>query len=87
MLSFQVEPDPSRVERLFAALRPEICFVPSLGDASTTLSHPVTTSHRDTDPQLLEQLNIHHGTVRVSCGLEPTDWLLSRFTEALQSLD
>jgi cystathionine beta-lyase/cystathionine gamma-synthase len=84
MLGFQIEADPQQVEKLFAALRPEICFVPSLGDANTTLSHPVSTSHRATDATQLQQLGIDHGTMRVSCGLEPTEWLITRFRSAMQ---
>jgi cystathionine beta-lyase/cystathionine gamma-synthase len=83
MLGFQIEADPQLVERLFGALRPEFCFVPSLGDANTTLSHPVSTSHRATDTTQLQQLGIDHGTLRVSCGLEPTEWLLARFRSAM----
>jgi cystathionine beta-lyase/cystathionine gamma-synthase len=83
MLGFQIEADPRLVDRLFAALRPEICFVPSLGDANTTLSHPVSTSHRATDATQLQNLGIDHGTMRVSCGLEPTEWLLARFRSAM----
>ncbi len=82
MLSFQIAPTRSAVERLCAALRPEICFVPSLGDATTTLSHPLSTSHRATPAAQLEQLGIDEGTIRISCGIEPTEWLIDRFLKA-----
>ncbi len=87
MICFQVAPDRALVERLFAALRPEIRFVPSLGDVNTTLSHPVSTSHRNTAPQTLERLGIDEGTIRVSCGIEPTQWLVERFSSALASCE
>ena len=82
MLSFQIAPQRAAVERLCAALRPEICFVPSLGDATTTLSHPLSTSHRATPAEQREQLGIDEGTIRISCGIEPTEWLVDRFLQA-----
>lgn len=85
MLSFKIDPSPARVERLFAALRPAIQFVPSLGDVCTTISHPFTTSHRDSSPDQLARLGIDHGTIRVSCGLEPTPWLIERFSAAIHA--
>lgn len=84
MLSFQITPERAAVERLCAALRPEICFVPSLGDANTTLSHPLSTSHRATPDQQRQQLGIDEGTIRISCGIEPTQWLVDRFLTALE---
>lgn len=84
MLCFQIAADRAQVERLFKALRPDIRFVPSLGDSSTTLSHPLSTSHRGTATELLTRLGIDHGTIRVSCGIEPTQWLVDRFSQALQ---
>ena len=87
MLCFQVAASQQRVEKLFAALRPEIRFVPSLGDVNTTLSHPLLTSHRNTAPETLAILGIDHGTIRVSCGIEPTAWLLHRFKLALREVD
>ncbi|MCA9132321.1 MAG: PLP-dependent transferase [Planctomycetales bacterium] len=84
MLSFHVPPDRHGVAQLFAGLRPEISFAPSLGDASTTLSHPLSTSHRSLSADDLARLGIQHGTIRVSCGLEPTQWLVERFLSALR---
>jgi len=83
MVTFRVDMDRSGVERLLSALRPEIRFVPSLGDVCTTVSHPLSTSHRDSSPQALAALGITIGTLRVSCGIEPTEWLLACFRKAL----
>ncbi len=82
MLCFQMDPNYQQVERLFAALRPEIRFVPSLGDVNTTVSHPLSTSHRNTASETLASLGIDHGTIRVSCGIEPTTWLVNHFKSA-----
>ncbi len=83
MVTFHVQPDRTAVERLMQTLRPEIRFVPSLGDVSTTISHPLSTSHRDAPPHTLAQLGITPGTIRVSCGIEPTQWLIDCFRRAL----
>lgn len=83
MLSFHVDMGRPELEKLFVALQPDIRFVPSLGDANTTLSHPRSTSHRVMSHELLKKLGIDEGCVRVSCGLEPTQWLIGRFVDAL----
>lgn len=83
MVTFHVDADRAGVERLLQALRPEIRFVPSLGDVSTTVSHPLSTSHRDTPPDTLDKMGITQGTIRVSCGIEPTQWLIDCFRKAL----
>lgn len=83
MVTFRVDMDRAGVERLLSALWPEIRFVPSLGDVCTTVSHPLSTSHRDSTPQALAALGITMGTLRVSCGIEPTEWLIECFRKAL----
>jgi cystathionine beta-lyase/cystathionine gamma-synthase len=83
MLTFELDIDRMSVERLFERLLPEIAFVPSLGDVSTTLSHPASTSHRSLNATQLAALRISSATVRVSVGIEPTDWLVDRFASSL----
>ncbi len=85
MLSFELDESHISVEQLFEALRPEIAFVPSLGDVCTTLSHPASTSHRSLNAKQFEALGISSSTVRVSVGIEPTDWLVNRFQSALKA--
>ncbi len=84
MLSFELDSDRMSVEKLFQALMPEIAFVPSLGDVCTTLSHPATTSHRSLNAMQLASIGISRSTVRVSVGIEPTEWLVKRFASALR---
>lgn len=50
-----------------------IPFAPSLGDASTTLSHPATTSHRNQTPDQWAKQGISPGLIRLSFGLEDPD--------------
>jgi cystathionine beta-lyase/cystathionine gamma-synthase len=47
-----------------------IPFSPSLGNITTTLSHPWTTSHRYTSPALKNRQGITEGLVRLSVGVE-----------------
>ena len=42
-----------------------IPFCPSLGELSTTLSHPETTSHRGMSAEAREALGIRGGTIRL----------------------
>lgn len=84
MLSMTLDIDRQGVSRVLAALKPEICFVPSLGDVATTLSHPASTSHRALTEAQREAIGISEGTIRISCGIEPTDWLINKFTTALE---
>jgi cystathionine beta-lyase/cystathionine gamma-synthase len=70
-------------EQFMQQLAPEIGFAPSLGDAITTVSHPLSTSHRSLSPDQQRELGITNNTIRISCGIEPTDWLVQRFAQAL----
>lgn len=54
----------------FMAAAETIAFCPSLGELSTTLSHPGSTSHRSLAPQTLAALGIDGGTIRLSVGIE-----------------
>ena len=48
----------------------QIPFCPSLGDLSTTLSHPESTSHRGLTAAERAALGIEGGTIRLSVGIE-----------------
>jgi cystathionine beta-lyase/cystathionine gamma-synthase len=63
-----------------------IPFAPSLGDVSTTLSHPATTSHRGQDPAQWAQQGITPGLIRLSIGIEDPEDLWAEFSEALSSV-
>jgi cystathionine beta-lyase/cystathionine gamma-synthase len=53
-----------------------IPLAPSLGEISTTISHPVTTSHRGRSREEQQRLGIGPGTLRLSCGVESPEGLL-----------
>ena len=62
-----------------------IRLAPSLGDVSTTLTHPATTSHRHLSAQAKAALGISDGLLRVSVGIEDPTTLLGELTSALDA--
>jgi cystathionine beta-lyase/cystathionine gamma-synthase len=61
-----------------------IPFAPSLGDVTTTLSHPATTSHRGQTAEQWARQGITPGLVRLSVGLEDADSLWDELRSALE---
>jgi cystathionine beta-lyase/cystathionine gamma-synthase len=63
-----------------------IPFCPSLGELTTTLSHPESTSHRGLAPEARAALGIEGGTIRLSVGIESSDWVAAAIAEGLAGL-
>ena len=63
-----------------------IPFSPSLGDLITTLSHPVSTSHRKRSPQSQAALGIYGGTIRLSIGIESPETIVAALEEGFAGL-
>jgi cystathionine beta-lyase/cystathionine gamma-synthase len=82
MLCFELKGGRAAVNR-FLKLAPEIPFSPSLGNVSTTLSHPATTSHRYVSPAERKRQGITDGLIRLSVGIEALDRLQEVFTRGL----
>ncbi len=59
-------------------------FAPSLGDVSTSLSHPATTSHRAQTPEQWARQGITPGLVRLSIGIEDVEDLWQDMDMALR---
>lgn len=59
----------------FIATARQIPFCPSLGEVSTTLSHPETTSHRGMTAEQRAALGITGGTIRLSVGTESVEFV------------
>ena len=64
----------------------EIPFCPSLGELSTTLSHPVSTSHRKLNDVERDKVGITSGTIRLSIGIESADYVLKSLATAFSAL-
>jgi len=71
-------------ERFIAAKT--IPFCPSLGDLSTTLSHPSSTSHRSMSEDARRSLGIEQATVRLSVGIESADAVMAGLAEGLSAV-
>ena len=84
MVTFRLSGGLEAADRLIASQ--EIPFCPSLGDVSTTLSHPASTSHRGLSQDQRAALGITDGTIRLSVGVDETDHVLSSLSKALQGI-
>ena len=82
MVSFEVEGGRPAANALAAAAE-RIAFAPTLGDVSTTLSHPASSSHRGLTPEGRAALGIGEGFFRVSVGVEPPDLLVDEIGRAV----
>jgi cystathionine beta-lyase/cystathionine gamma-synthase len=85
IVAFHLLGGTSSAERFIRAAR-RIPFCPSLGEVSTTLSHPESTSHRGLTAAQRADLGIGGGTIRLSVGIESTDYILGALAEGLAAL-
>jgi cystathionine beta-lyase/cystathionine gamma-synthase len=69
MVSFELAGGQPAVERFLERFR-LIRFAASLGDVSTTVSHPATTSHRGLSAEARRAAGIGGGLLRLSVGIE-----------------
>ncbi|QDU31120.1 Cystathionine beta-lyase [Anatilimnocola aggregata] len=82
MVAFELKGGRAAADKFIAAAK-DIPFCPSLGELSTTLSHPETTSHRGLTPQGRADLGIAGGTIRLSVGTETPQHICSALASAL----
>ncbi|HET7578755.1 MAG TPA: aminotransferase class I/II-fold pyridoxal phosphate-dependent enzyme [Bacillales bacterium] len=59
-------------------------IVPTLAGVETTVSYPLSTSHRAVPPEIREKLGITEGLVRLSVGIEDGDEIVEIFDQALK---
>ena len=85
MLSIEVRDGASGAGRFVRGLR-GIRLAPSLGDVSTTVSHPATTSHRHLSAEARAALGISDGLLRCSVGVEDVDQLRAELEAALDAV-
>jgi cystathionine beta-lyase/cystathionine gamma-synthase len=74
MVSFRLAGYAGVADRFLSAAA-GLAFCPSLGEASTTLSHPSSTSHRGLTDQEGKILGITPGTIRLSVGIESIEFI------------
>ncbi len=83
ILTFELRGGRDAVRRLIAAC-PDIPFCPSLGEVSTTLSHPASTSHRSLSVQQRNHLGISEGTIRLSVGVESAESIVAALRDGFE---
>lgn len=82
VVTFQLDGGRAAAE-LFMNRAKNIPFCPSLGEVSTTLSHPESTSHRGMTPEKRASLGITGGTIRLSLGVESAGYILESLRQGL----
>ena len=84
IVTFDLTGGIAAAEKFIAKISSSIPFAPSLGEVSTTLSHPASTSHRNQTPQQQAALGITGGTIRLSVGTESSESIISSLADALK---
>jgi cystathionine beta-lyase/cystathionine gamma-synthase len=79
-------PGGTAAARAFIQAARRVPFSPSLGDLSTTLSHPESTSHRKLTAEARAALGIFGGTIRLSIGIESSEAILEGLAEGFAAL-
>jgi len=86
IVAFELAGGRTAADAFIAAVAERIPFCPSLGELSTTLSHPETTSHRSLQPEQRAALGITGGTIRLSVGIESYEFIRDAILGGLQTL-
>jgi len=82
MLSFDLRGGIKAADRFVRACR-LIELVPSLGDVTTTSTHPARSSHSYLSKADREAVGVTDGLIRISTGIEDVDDILEDLTQAL----
>ncbi len=82
MLCFELDGGREAVNRFLRQAK-GIPFSPSLGDTTTTCSHPSTTSHRYVSPAEKRRQGINDGLIRLSVGVEELEQIQSELATGL----
>ncbi len=85
MMAFEIDGGENKAMTVMKNLK-IILFTVSLGDVSSLISHPASTSHIYLSPEEREQIGITDGLLRLSVGLEYVDDLKADLENALLSI-
>ena len=85
VVTFTLSGGTERARRLIAAAAETIPFCPSLGELSTTLSHPESTSHRTLAAEARAEQGITGGTIRLSVGIESAEEIIKNLAAAIDA--
>ena len=85
MLWFEVAGGVAAGKRLMDAVK--LCaLAENLGSVETLITHPVTMTHADVEPEERARVGITDGLVRLSVGLEDEEDLIDDLRQALESV-
>src|SRR5439155_27184263 len=84
MVSFSLKGGRTAVAGFLSAIE-LIGFAPSLADVTTTVSYPVATSHRGLPADVLAEMGIDDGTLRLSVGIEDAADIIADLEDALEA--
>lgn len=82
MLSFVMQDDRDKINAFMRKLN-TAHYAMTLGGYRTTLSHPVSSSHKSIPEAERQKMGITYGLMRVSVGIEDPDDLIADFSNAL----
>jgi cystathionine beta-lyase/cystathionine gamma-synthase len=85
MLSFEVRGGIKAADRFVRGCR-LIELVPSLGDVTTTSTHPARSSHSYLSKADREAVGVTDGLIRISTGIEDVDDILEDLSQALSNV-
>jgi cystathionine beta-lyase/cystathionine gamma-synthase len=86
MVSFELSGGTAAATE-FIKTAEQIPFCPSLGELSTTLSHPESTSHRSLTAAERGAIGITGGTIRLSVGIESEEAVVAAIRQALAGIE
>lgn len=85
IVTFTLPGGTEAADRFIHAAADSIPFCPSLGELSTTQTHPASTSHRLMTESDREAIEIRGGTIRLSVGIESQEHIVSALQNALSA--
>jgi cystathionine beta-lyase/cystathionine gamma-synthase len=86
MLSFVMRDDEEKINAFMRELN-TAHYAMTLGGYRTTLSHPVSSSHKSIPEKERQKMGITYGLMRVSVGIEDPNDLIADFSNALAVFD
>jgi cystathionine beta-lyase/cystathionine gamma-synthase len=84
LVSFELEAGEREAAYAFLNALKLCVKAPSLGDIYTLAIHPATSSHRELSPTRRERLGVRENLIRLSCGIEHPQDVISDLEAALE---
>jgi cystathionine beta-lyase/cystathionine gamma-synthase len=85
MLSFEIDADFNRTKRFMDRLQ-KIKLATSLGGVTSLANQPITNTHAALSPENRAKAGVSESLVRLSVGIEKTEWLIRDLQQALEGI-